>query len=523
MLAAASELVWNLVLPDERATLKLARDLSLSLKAGDLVTLAGDLGAGKSTLARAIIRTLAGDAQLEVPSPTYTLLQTYELDRLPVVHADFYRVRSADELEEIGWEEAADDALALVEWPDRAGSTLAADRLEIVLTLAPDLGPEARRARLAGLGAFAPRLKRMREIRTFLDGAGWGEAERAPLAGDASSRRYERLADRGRHAVLMDAPTRPDGPPVRNGLPYSRIAHLAEDVTPFLAMARALRERGLSAPEVIAADLSLGLLIIEDLGDGKVVEGDPPAPVLERYQTAVEMLAALHSLTLPDRLPVAPRIEYQLPRYDIDAFLIEAELLLDWYLPFHGVVLPPGARGDFVTLWREALGTAMAGPKTWVLRDLHSPNLLWLAERKGVARLGLLDFQDAVIGPPAYDVVSLAQDARIDVSEDTELAVLRHYVTLRRGLDASFDVSHFARAYATFGAQRNTKILGIFARLNKRDGKPQYLAHLPRVARYLKRCLAHASLAPLAKWYAAHVPLDYKPVVHLPPSMPGTE
>ena len=342
---------------------------------------------------------------------------------------------------------------------------------------------------------------------------------RAPLAGDASSRRYERLTDGDRRALLMDAPARPDGPPVRGGLPYSRIAHLAEDVTPFLAMARALRERGLSAPEVIAADLSLGLLIIEDLGDGKVVEGDPPVPVLERYHTAVELLAALHSLSLPDRLPVAPRIEHQLPRYDIDAFLIEAELLLDWYLPFHGVVLPPGARGDFVTLWREALSAATAGPKTWVLRDVHSPNLIWLEERSGVARLGLIDFQDAVMGPPAYDVVSLAQDARIDVTEDTELAILKHYVTLRRGLDPKFDVTHFARAYATLGAQRNTKILGIFARLNKRDGKPQYLAHLPRVARYLKRCLAHASLAPLAKWYAAHVPLDYKAVDNGPPSI----
>ncbi|ALK10949.1 tRNA (adenosine(37)-N6)-threonylcarbamoyltransferase complex ATPase subunit type 1 TsaE [Blastochloris viridis] len=523
MTAALTELVWNVVLPDEQATARLARDLCLGLQAGDLVTLAGDLGAGKSTLARAIIRTLAGDDGLEVPSPTYTLLQTYEIEPFAVVHADFYRVRSPDELEEIGWDEAAEDALALVEWPDRAGSLLAADRLEIVLNLAPDLGAEARRARLTGLAAFAPRLKRMRDIRAFLDGAGWGEAQRRPLAGDASSRRYERLVEPGRRAVLMDAPARPDGPPVRAGLPYSRIAHLAETVTPFLALARGLREHGLSAPEVLAADLALGLLVLEDLGDGKVVAGDPAEPILERYRTAAELLAALHSLSLPDRLAVAPGVDHVLPRYDIDAFLIEAELLLDWYLPFHGVMLPPGARGDFVALWREALAPVTAGPRTWVLRDVHSPNLIWLDQRSGVAQLGLIDFQDAVMGPPAYDVVSLTQDARVDVPEDTELAILKHYVTLRRGLDAGFDVAQFARAYATLGAQRNTKILGIFARLNARDGKPQYLTHLPRVARYLKRSLAHPGLAPLAKWYAAHVPLDYRPAADLPPSIPQAE
>ncbi|KAA5600453.1 tRNA (adenosine(37)-N6)-threonylcarbamoyltransferase complex ATPase subunit type 1 TsaE [Blastochloris sulfoviridis] len=529
---------WDVELPDERATLRLARDLAAMLRPGDLVTLAGDLGAGKSTLARAVIRTLAGDETLEVPSPTYTLMQLYDHLPVPVVHADLYRVRSADELEEIGFDEAREGAAVLVEWPERAAALFPADRLEIVMALAPSRGPDARHARLVGHGAFAARLKRVREIRVFLHAAGWGDAVRRPLAGDASSRRFERLSEPGRHAVLMDAPARPDGPPVRGGLPYSRIAHLAETVTPFVAMAHALRERGLSAPDILAADLARGLLIVEDLGDGRLVEGTPPRPIVARYRAAIELLAALHATPLPPCVPVAVRVDHILPRYDFDAFLIEVELLVDWYLPFRGVVAEPGLREAFAALWREALGAVIGadngaatsdapdhaattnaattnGAKndeaTWVLRDVHSPNLIWLEDREGLARVGLIDFQDAVIGPAAYDVASLAQDARVDVAEDVELALLGHYVAQRRGVDPAFDAKRFARDYAVLGAQRATKILGIFARLAKRDGKPLYLAHMPRVARYLGRCLAHPHLAPLKAWYAAHVPLDDLP------------
>ena len=510
------------------------------LRPGDVVTLAGDLGAGKSTLARAVIRTLAGDEALEVPSPTYTLMQLYDHLPVPVVHADLYRMRSADELEEIGFEEAGEGAAVLVEWPERAAALFPADRLEIVMALASHRGPEARHARLVGHGAFAARLKRMREIRVFLHASGWGGAIRRPLAGDASSRRYERLIEPGRHAVLMDAPTRPDGPPVRNGLPYSRIAHLAETVTPFVAMARALRERGLSAPDILAADLAHGLLIVEDLGDARIVDGTPPVPIVARYRAAIELLAALHATSLPPRVPVAVRVDHILPRYDFDAFLIEVELLVDWYLPFRGVALEPGGREAFAALWRETLGAVigaadtaatnneaaktdttktgtMNAHMTWVLRDVHSPNLIWLEDREGLARVGVIDFQDAVIGPAAYDVASLAQDARVDVAEDVELALLGHYVALRRRLDPAFDAKRFARDYAVLGAQRATKIFGIFARLAKRDGKPQYLAHMPRVARYLGRCLAHPHLAPLKAWYAAHVPLDDLVPGSLPP------
>ena len=492
------------VLPNEQATRRLARDIALALEPGDLVTLSGDLGAGKTTFARALIRTLADDPAIEVPSPTFTLLQSYELPRFPVVHGDLYRVSRPGELDELGLDDLPPGAVTLLEWPDRAAGLLPPDRLDIAFTLAPQLGSEHRDVLITGHGGFAPRAERIAAARRFLDANELGEAERARLAGDASARSYERLAFAGHRLILMNSPRRTDGPPVRRGLPYSAIAHLAEDVQPFVAIASGLRERGFSAPAIYASDLAAGFLVLEDLGDEGVVAGDPPAPLAERYQTGVDVLVALHRLTLPDTLPVAPSVSHRIPRYDLDALLIEAELLPDWYLPHRGAAGVD--RGAYAALWRDALAPLLDAPPTWVLRDFHSPNLLWLPERSGIGRIGLLDFQDAVIGPAAYDLASLLQDARVDVTADMEVELLGHYVRARSEGERKFDVPGFVRIYSTLAAQRASKILGIFARLNHRDRKPQYLRHLPRVWGYLQRSLAHPDLAALAAWYRAHVP-----------------
>jgi aminoglycoside/choline kinase family phosphotransferase len=304
----------------------------------------------------------------------------------------------------------------------------------------------------------------------------------------------------------MNSPKRVDGPPVRNGKSYSSIAHLAESVTPFVAMTQALRHYGFSAPAIFAADREAGLLVIEDLGDELVVGGEPSAPIELCYEAATDLLAELHCEQLPTVVPVEPGIDYRLPLYDLDAFLIEVELLLDWYLPKLGVKISNAKREGYRALWRDALMPVMSGAHTWVLRDFHSPNLLWLPEREGTSRIGLLDFQDAVIGPAAFDVASLLQDARVDVREMLELALLSRYTRARRSANAAFDAPAFARAYATLAAQRASKILGIFARLERRDHKPQYLRHLPRVWAYLQRSLAHPALAPLAAWYRVNVP-----------------
>jgi len=494
-----------LVLPNEEATRRLAADVANMLEPGDFVALSGDLGAGKTTFVRAMIAHLANDAAIEVPSPTFTLVQHYDLPRFRVVHADLYRVAGADELAELGLDEVA-DSVVMMEWPDRAADALPQDRIDIAFTLAPHDGIEHRIVHMDGRGAATARVDRLGAMLGFLDQAGFGAAARARIAGDASTRSYERLVNGGNRFILMNAPRKADGPPIKRGLPYSAIAHLAEDVKPFVAVANGLRERGFSAPKIFLADHDAGFAVVEDLGTELVVAGDPPMPIPERYERAVDVLIELHRHDLPDVLPVTPQVDYRIPAYDLDAFLIEVELLIDWYLPLRGAPASAQVRTEFLSHWHDALRPALDAPKTWVLRDFHSPNLLWLADRSGAAQVGLLDFQDAVMGPKAFDVASLLQDARVDVAEELEIALFTRYVRARRAHDAHFDAAAFGGIYATLAAQRATKILGIFARLDRRDGKPQYLRHLPRIHAYAHRALRHPALAALREWYDAHVP-----------------
>lgn len=497
----------RLILADETATLTLARDLAAIVKPGDIIALSGHLGSGKSLLARAMLRELAEDPELEAPSPTFTLVQGYETPRGSVIHADLYRVRSPDELDDIGLVEDIERLITLVEWPDRAGTRLPAGRrLDILLDIDPDRPETGRIATLSGGVLWRQRLAIAVAARRLIDEAGWGRARRDFMQGDASSRAYERLTrEDGGTAVLMISPPRPDGPAVRLGKPYSAIAHLAETVDAFVAMDKGLRSLGYSAPEILAQDLATGLLLIEDLGPGGVLDADGPVP--ERYEAAARLLADLHRHTLPAILPVAEGRDHIVPEYDRGALAIETELLLEWYAPhIAGVTLPAVTQAEFTRIWGRLFTEILETPSTWTLRDFHSPNLIWLPEREGHARVGLIDFQDAVLGHPAYDLVSLGQDARVDVPATLELRLLAAYGAARRADAPDFDLAGFARAYAILGAQRNTKIAGIFARLDKRDGKPAYLKHLPRIEAYLRRNLEHPALEELKGWYQAHLP-----------------
>ncbi|NUR11845.1 MAG: phosphotransferase, partial [Bradyrhizobium sp.] len=236
-----------------------------------------------------------------------------------------------------------------------------------------------------------------------------------------------------------------------------------------------------------------------------VIEGDPPQPIAERYEAATDVLAALHGRTLPETLPLADQT-YAIPVFDAEALLIEIGLMAEWYLPDRNAPLSEETRSEFFGMWRELLKKPLAAPKTWIIRDYHSPNLIWLGNRTGIERVGVIDFQDTVLGPRSYDVVSLLQDARIDVPESLELTLLSRYIKARRASDSSFDAAGFAELYAIMSAQRNTRLLGTFARLNRRDGKPHYLRHQPRIWTYLQRSLAHPALSSLRDWYLANVP-----------------
>ena len=511
----AAGAAWHLDLPDEAATVSLAADIASLLKPGDLVTLSGELGSGKTTFARALIRALAGDPELEVPSPTFTLLQVYDSAqrdgaRFPIVHADLFRIKEPSELAELGWDEASEGALVIVEWPERAGADLGGDRLDIAFHTDGAKPAGYRLGAVTGIGAFGRRLTLSRAVRSILEDAGFLDAERTFMMGDASTRAYERLVKPdGTRAILMISPARPDGPPIRFGKPYSAIAHLAEDIRPFIAIDGVLRGQGLSAPAILAHNAATGLAIIEDLGAELLYDENGIIP--ERYAAAVavraRLLGALHGEAAPSSVPDGDDGTYAVPPYDVEALTIEVELLPEWYAPHVAkVMVSSGAKAGFAAQWRELFADVLAAPPTLVLRDYHSPNLLWLPGREGLARVGVIDFQDAVLGHPAYDVASLLQDARLTVPADQELRLLGLYAKLRREADPAFDVAAFARAYAILGAQRATKILGIFARLDKRDRKPQYLVHLPRLQTYLRKNLAHPALAGIKSWVEQNVP-----------------
>ena len=500
-------MVLERFLADEAATARLGEDLAMSLRQSDVLALKGDLGAGKSTLARALIRALADDAGLDVPSPTFTLVQSYDT-RVPVHHFDLYRLSSAGEIDELGFDEALAQGAALVEWPERAEATLPANALWIELVHHGD----GRLARLSGQGAAFERAARSLAMRDFLASAGWGEAMRRHFVGDASARSYEIVSRAGLEPhVLMNSPRLVLGPPVRNGKPYAVIAHTAQSVTAFVAIDRALLAAGVSVPQIHAEDLEQGFLLLEHLGSEGFL-GSDGEPVAERYAAAAELLAMMHGKAWPERMQAAPRVFHDVPPFDRDAMLIEAELLVDWYVPmFSGGPASDGLRAGYVSEWNAVLDRLQGRDTTLMLRDFHSPNIIWRGDRSGHDRLGVVDVQDALIGPAAYDVASLAMDARVTISPEIEKRTLDAYVAARHAAGA-FDEAAFREAYATMAAQRNSKILGIFVRLEKRDSKPYYLKHLPRIRDYLRRALAHPALADLRDFYIAHGLLEERPL-----------
>ncbi|BDA87027.1 bifunctional tRNA (adenosine(37)-N6)-threonylcarbamoyltransferase complex ATPase subunit type 1 TsaE/phosphotransferase [Aureimonas sp. SA4125] len=492
--ALAAPLVLHLA--DDDATRQLGEDMVLLLRQGDVVALSGDLGAGKSTLARAMIQAHANAPGLDVPSPTYTLVQTYDTAP-PIAHFDLYRLSEESELDELGFDEAAEAGIVLCEWPERAPAVFLASSLRVGLSI----DGEGRRAEISGTPQALSRLRRTLAIRAFLDADTQPVCQRRRFFGDASPRRYESVLRGGAPALLMDAPRQTQGLPVEGGLPYARIAHIAEDVAPFVAVARALRAEGFAAPEVFAADLDQGFVLIEHLGEGTVLDA-AGRPIPERYEAAALMLAELHARGWDAVLPVAGDTVHAVPDFDRRAMAIEVGLLLDWYFPrMRGAKATDAERSEYVAVWGDLFDTLREAETSLVLRDLHSPNIVWREDRAGLDRIGLVDFQDAMIGPAAYDLASLAQDARVDVAPELEMRLVAAYAAARRA-QGSFDAYAFERDYAIMAAQRASKILGIFVRLDERDGKPQYLRHIPRLKDYLARTLDHPALAALKTLYS---------------------
>ncbi len=311
----------------------------------------------------------------------------------------------------------------------------------------------------------------------FLASCGWGGAEILPLAGDASFRRYFRVVHGNRSAVLMDAP-----PP-------------HEDPQPFIAVAEWLIGRGLSAPEILAKDLETGLLLLGDFGSVRLRETLDEDPKRERdlYELATDVLVHLHS-----HPPMAG-----LKSHGLDQWLDELTLFTDWYCPAVGAKVDVDA---YQKAWRQVLEPVAndgLGPVT-VLRDYHAENIMLIEGRDGIAHFGLLDFQDALAGHPAYDLASVLEDARRDVSPAIERAMIDRYAAATGHRD------DFERAYWSLAAQRNTRILGVFTRLWKRDHKPGYRRFQPRMWGLLERDLAQPHLEPVRNWFDLNIAPEFR-------------
>lgn len=327
-------------------------------------------------------------------------------------------------------------------------------------------------------------VERVREIEMFLESAGWAGAVITALAADASFRRYDRVSLNDRRAVLMDAP-----PP-------------KEDTRPFIRVAKYLTQMGFSAPRIMAEDPERGFLLLEDMGDDtytRVLADNGDARSL--YALAIDTLIHLHEVSAPSNIPIGT------PQYDMEALLKEVMLFVDWYLPaISGTPTSPAISASYESVWRNAFKDIADVTETLVLRDYHVDNLMWLPERNGTERCGLLDFQDAVIGSRAYDVMSLIEDARRDIPDLIREEMIGRY------LDACPDVraADLRRDIAILGAGRHAKVIGIFTRLSERDGKAQYLHHVSRVWRLLERDLMHPALGEVADWFKQHVPDDLR-------------
>lgn len=341
----------------------------------------------------------------------------------------------------------------------------------------------------ASISSQASRPDRTQEIGAFLANIGWGSAERRHLAGDASFRRYERVFLGSQHAVLMDAP-----PPF-------------EDVRPFIHVTKLLGEAGLSSPAIIAADAEQGFLLLEDLGDdsySRVLKSDTSLEP-QLYNTAMDALLVLQQDVVPRN--IAP--------YDAAVYMRELALFSDWFMPqLVGLSAAKQLRAEYISLWGDVLSSAPLRSDVLVHRDYHADNLLWLPNREAALRVGMIDYQDALVGDAFYDVVSLLEDARTDVAQHTADEAFARFVQ-----HAGVSFEEATLRYAVLGAQRNLKIIGIFTRLAVRDGKAHYLSFLPRVWGHLMRDIEHPALRPLKQFLSKYVPQTARGVITVDASL----
>nr|WP_321454588.1 tRNA (adenosine(37)-N6)-threonylcarbamoyltransferase complex ATPase subunit type 1 TsaE [uncultured Cohaesibacter sp.] len=508
----------------EAASAALATDLAPLLTCGDVLALEGDLGMGKSFFARALLRARADDPFMEVPSPTFTLVQSYEIETgeemLELSHFDLYRISDCEELYEIGFEEAWESGAALVEWPDRADDLMPASTLW--LSFEPAETDDARCLTLNSNATWGERLSRLCDKRQLLIEAGWGDGVRKAICSDLSPRTYDRVTrpksnpddisenqpqvagldtqDAPQSAILMDMPERAPGPALVDGRLYDLVAHRVTRLAPMLSICEGLQALGLRVPDRYGVNLDEGLLLWEDFGALTLAEG-PETPIEVRYLAAVSALAKLHQHPTPHAFTGSGGT-HVLSQYDKAAFEVELDVFLDHYWPHvRGMACPDDKRTGFRTLWSPYLEQLESARQVLVLRDVQDPNCFWLDEKDGEGSIGFIDFQDCLIGPQVYDLAALSMDARVTIPTALTEKMIQHYKAVLGFNEA--ESRAFDETFYLASAQRISKNLGAFARAANQAGRMSYLAHIPRSLAYLENSMSHPLLKPLKDWYLA--------------------
>lgn len=466
-------------------TAALAQSMAPYVLAGDVILLKGTLGAGKSYFARHFIKAM-GTEQSEIPSPTFTLIQAYDDTRLPVAHVDLYRLNSPEEIEALGLDVYFDHGVSLIEWPEKGEGYLPENTLVIEIEETEDGG---RVATLSGkswesrFGFFEPSLcRQVSETgrRSFLTLNDIQFGDITAVSDDASFRSYWRTQTAEGNRVIMDAP-----PPMEN-------------VNPFVNVASFLKEQGIHVPEIYAKDTEEGYLLLEDLGNTTVAKAfEKGADKKDWYNLAVDVLVHLAKQPTAD-----------VPKYDVATYWRELSLFTDWYLPdVTGRATDPSLRQKFHDIWLPLYEKMDAVPKTTVLRDYHIRNMMALTDTPITHQesLGIIDFQDALVGPVTYDMASMLQDAYITLPDDLKNHLIRRFVD---GMDGAVTMQDFMTSFRLIGLQRALKIVGIFTRLARRDGKTAYLNDMHRVWRNIDEALEHPDCAQIKAFMDQIMPQD---------------
>ena len=465
---------------------KLAKELVPLLNEGGVMTLNGQIGAGKTTLAKLIIQELTQTPLEDIVSPTFNLYHTYNRDNLEIAHYDFYRIESEIELLEIDLNESLTDKICIIEWADKFRDLLPKDRIEIFIKCKKN----ERVYRINPLGKFREVVSNRAKIENYLGGLDINFTELQRLPGDASKRNYYRVMSPDNTMILMDA-TQESNIKSKTGL--------SNGIDDFIKIQKYLDSIDVRVPKLIVRNGIDNILLEEDLGGYSYADMLTKENYQKLYNPAIKTLIHISNINHPKNISTDSNPHY-LKEFDLDVYLNEAEIFIDYYWPFiHGKQCNADKKQEFTNVMGEVYSN-LTDDKTLMLRDFHSPNLLFLENENGFRKCAVIDFQDALFGHPLYDLVSLTNDARISIDEHQEKYLIDLYKKDFPFNNFQFDSLSFIEQYHILGVQRSIKILGIFARLAILETNQNYLVHMPRVICYIKRIMQSGSIQTLACW-----------------------